>query len=742
MKGTLSRMWRSGLAMMLALIMMFSLGTVAFATEGSAKNFASNVVDIFANEAEDFNAKAFAKYVYASFEEQGYVALVVDALEAAKAGLVAAKNEVAETADALSPELKAELKAALEQAEQAVADLIDVVKTVDDVNSDKVKAAAKIAVSKIESVKVVADKIGAAGTLDDALLLKNLVVKAADAALTAANKLVDLMVAAIYDATHETITVPCAGYKVAAVGDASVQTYAADVAKNLGAEYVADVNDADLVLMGYGLVGMTEFVVDQLIEDGELAWEAVFEDTGAIKAAVAAAAEKLAAAGLSREAVDAAIISLESYAYAYAKYILDYPVEAKNIAENGALVAVVGMYNPLKGIALTEGDVSVDLGLALEGLVEASGIYNLASAIMLKDVIYVDVTDAGVVTKMAPASVSVKELPELLLKADEMLPATGDEIEAAVMKALDVVYSGHVAVPVEAVEADCVTAGCTAGTKCAVCGIVLEGCEEVAALGHDWDEGKVTGHEKFLKTQIVYTCKRCGETKNEAYDKFHQHFFDGYPEGDFRPEGSITRAEVAVVFYAMLNDHWQVADEEFKYAGTFSDVAENEWFAKQVEVLASLGLVAGYPNGTFDPWAPITRAEFATMAVALGQFEVDGTELFPDVAESDWFYDFVRTAANNGLVVGYPDGDFRPEANITRAESAVVASALLGRPYEGAKEFFDHYKTTGKLPLVAPAADGSVADWADLRVLSDVEGHWAYYWLLIATNDHYHVIVG
>lgn len=739
MKGTLSRMWRSGLAMMLALIMMFSLGTVAFATEGSAKNFASNVVDVFAEQAEDFNAKAVAKYVYASFEEQGYVALVVEELEAAYAALVQFKADVA--ASDLSNEVKAALAESLDSAIAAMAELKTVAVNAVDLNKDLTKAnlkdaavAAKNALSDVKAIVIAANQ-------EDASLVLEAGLKAITAGLAAADKLVDLMVAAIADATSETITVPCAGYKVAAVGDASVQTYAADVAKNLGAEFVADVNDADLVLMGYSFVGMTDFVVSQLIEDSDLAWEAIFEDTGAIEAAVAAAADKLAAAGLSEEVVDAAIIALESYAYAYAKYVLDYPVEAKNIADNGALVAVVGLYNPLKGVALTEGNVSVDLGLALEGLVEASGIYNLASAIMLKNVIYVDVTDAGVATKLAPVSVSAKELPELLLKADEMVPATGDEIEAAIMKALDVVYAGHVAVAVEAVEADCVTAGCTAGTKCAVCGIVLEGCEEVAALGHDWDEGKITGHEKFLKTQIVYTCKRCGETKNEAYDKFHQHFFDGYPDGSFKPEGEITRAEVAVVFYAMLNDHWQVADAEYKFAGTFSDVAETDWFAKQVEVLASLGLVAGYPDGSFDPWAPITRAEFATMAVALGQFEIDGTELFPDVEENDWFYDFVRTAANNGLVVGYPDGDFRPEANITRAEAAVVASGMLGRPYEAAKELFDHYMSMGKLPQVAPAADGSVADWKDLRILSDVEGHWAYYWLLIATNDHYHVIV-
>ena len=244
MKGKLSRMWRSGLSMMLALIMMFSLGTVAFATEGSevAKDVAEditvvaeNLVKVFLEQAEAEEAKAVAEYVYASFEAQGYVTLAVKALEEAKACLAEAKGEVEATVDALSPELKAELSAALEQAEKAVADLIDVAKTVEDVNSETVKAAAAVAVSKIESVKAVADKIGNAGTLDDAAALKALVVKAADTAYTAANKLVDILVAAIYDATHETIVVPCNGaYNVAYVGDASAETYAADVAAELG----------------------------------------------------------------------------------------------------------------------------------------------------------------------------------------------------------------------------------------------------------------------------------------------------------------------------------------------------------------------------------------------------------------------------------------------------------------------------------------------------------------------------
>lgn len=767
MKGKLSRMWRSGLSMMLALVMMFSLGTVAFATEGSevAKDVAEDVVvvtqdlvDILQDNAELAQAEAVAKYVYGSFAEQGYVTLVVKSLEEAVALLEDAANRVENTAEALSPELKAELKDALIVAKNAVVDLIDVAKTVEDVNSDTVKAAAAVAVSKIESVKVIADKIGEAGTLEDALLIKNLVVDAAKFALNAANKLVDLLVAAIYDATHETIVIPCNGaYNVAYVGDASVETYAADVAENLGAK-MSDVASADMVLMGYSVYSATQFVNEQLRSGKELNWAAVAEvvkDTNYVETASKAIYDKLIAAGIDSDLVDPIIVVLSSYVYAYAKYILDYPMEVAEMNDD-ALVVVVGQYNPLKGVTLMAGDVAIDLGLCLESLVEASGLYNLASAMMMPNCIYVDVTDANVATKMAPVAGSVEELLMLALNAEAQLPATGDEIEKAVMDALEVIYAGHVAVEIPAVEATCTEPGCTAGTKCEVCGKILDGCDVVPALGHKWDGGVVTPADRYLDTLIIFTCERCGVTRTEAYNKFHEHFFDGDDKDndgvvEFRPEGNITRAEVAVVFYRLLNDKYTIykVGDPYEAKGTFSDVATGDWFAMQIEVLADLGLVAGYPDGTYRPWEPITRAEFATMAVALAQFEWDGTEDFPDVADTDWFFEFVRTAVNNGLVVGDDknnDGinEFRPNDNITRAEAAVVASNMAGRPYDTIVEFFDFYMDGGFIPVDVELNVNrevvAVNEWAEIRVMPDMNGHWAYYWLVGAANDHYHEV--
>lgn len=336
-----------------------------------------------------------------------------------------------------------------------------------------------------------------------------------------------------------------------------------------------------------------------------------------------------------------------------------------------------------------------------------------------------------------------------ILKQQEVIPATGEHKDAnhdgkcdecgASMKC------SHKNVTILAAKkATCSEKGLTEGRECSVCGEILQKQETIPALGHDWDGGEIIGSDKYLDTLIVFTCDRCGINRTEAYNKVHRHFFGGYPDGSFAPQNNITRAEVAVVFYAMMNDRWKVDEGSYKYTGTFTDVSKTDWFALQVEVMASLGLTSGYPDGTFKPYAPISRAEFATMAIAMAQLEIDGFESFPDVDRTDWFYDYVRTAAYNGLISGYPNGDFRPRANITRAEATVVASRMMGRTEIEAKEFFDYYMDDGVIPIDVELNSNrevvAVKDWARIKVMPDMIGHWAYYWLLIATNDHYHEI--
>lgn len=737
MKGKLSRMWRSGLSMMLALIMMFSLGTVAFATEGSANEtakdvaedvtvIAKNLVKIFADNADVEKAEAIAKYVYASFEEQGYIALVVEALEASYDALVGAMAEVEYVVANLSPELKAELKEKLANAEEAVANLIDAAKKAKDLGTDLGKAELKVAydlaIEKLYDAKVVVEDIINAATAEDAAVIRASLLKVVDACIDTAFKLGDLLLSAIADSTTATISVPCAGYNVVALGDDSVNGYAPLVAKALGANLNDDVANADLVLVGYGFDGITDYVASRLTTanpeaiDWSSVLDKVLEGTDTITPAVDAIKEKLVAAGLTNEIINLTLVALESYAYGYAKYLLDYPLVVKDVHEANAdaLVVVVGVYNPLDGVVLNAGKVSIDLGLLLDILVEATGVYNLAGAILEPNCIFVEAKH--VATSLSAGEMSAEELAYTLTKKGEaMLPsAEGAEyIKGQIMNALTVVSGGHVATTVPAVAPTCEENGLTEGTKCAVCGAVLEAQEVVPALGHSWDDGVVKPNG-YLKKYVLYTCTVCGATMKESLDKNHMAFMAGYPDGTFRPEANMTRAEVATMFYAMVNEDYKTGEYAYAYSDKFSDIAEGEWYTEPVLQLAKLGVIAGYPDGSFQPNAYITRAEFACMAVGLAQMEIDGTELFPDVAENDWFYDFVRTAVANGCVAGYPDGTFRPNDNIKRCEAAVVACGMLGR--NCGAEFFDGMD--------------------DVKVLSDVPGHWAYYWLLEATNDH------
>lgn len=146
-----------------------------------------------------------------------------------------------------------------------------------------------------------------------------------------------------------------------------------------------------------------------------------------------------------------------------------------------------------------------------------------------------------------------------------------------------------------------------------------------------------------------------------------------------RPEAGITRAEVATIFYRLLKE--DVRDRVTSDVNDFSDVASGDWFNVTVSSLAQMGVIAGYEDGSFRPNAPITRAEFA--AIATRFFAERGVTynegLFADITGDEWFADVVAAAADRGLLGGYPDGTVRPNATITRAESCAVVNRTLDR---------------------------------------------------------------
>ena len=159
----------------------------------------------------------------------------------------------------------------------------------------------------------------------------------------------------------------------------------------------------------------------------------------------------------------------------------------------------------------------------------------------------------------------------------------------------------------------------------------------------------------------------------------HTAYLTGYPDGTIRPDGKITRAEAAAIFYRLLR-----ADVRRSASASFTDVPAGKWYSDAVATMAGLGIVTGYPDGTFRPDQTITRAEFAAI---LARIEKDktGTAVFSDVS-GHWAAQQIGVASANGWVTGYADGTFRPDQTITRAEAVAMTNRLLERKPQSASD--------------------------------------------------------
>ncbi len=146
-----------------------------------------------------------------------------------------------------------------------------------------------------------------------------------------------------------------------------------------------------------------------------------------------------------------------------------------------------------------------------------------------------------------------------------------------------------------------------------------------------------------------------------------------------KPQGQITRAEVATIFFRMLTD--EARNEYWSQTSSYSDVSANNWFNNAVCTLSNAGIISGYPDGSFQPNGKITRAEFATIASRFFDVTVSGADAFPDIS-GHWARQYINEAAAIGIVTGYEDGTFRPQKLITRAEAMTMVNRTLGRAPE------------------------------------------------------------
>ena len=187
-----------------------------------------------------------------------------------------------------------------------------------------------------------------------------------------------------------------------------------------------------------------------------------------------------------------------------------------------------------------------------------------------------------------------------------------------------------------------------------------------------------------------------------------------------KPNNQITRAEVATIFYRLLED--EVRDEYDTTTNDFSDVTADSWYNQTVSTLARMGIVKGYEDGSFRPNAPITRAEFGAIATRFfaetGATYVPGT--FTDVTGDEWYANAIQDAVNLGLIGGYPDGTVRPNNNITRAEACAIVNRTLGRVPDA-----DHLLPEDVMKVWP---DNNPTDWFYADMQEATNGH-EYAWI-------------
>ena len=193
----------------------------------------------------------------------------------------------------------------------------------------------------------------------------------------------------------------------------------------------------------------------------------------------------------------------------------------------------------------------------------------------------------------------------------------------------------------------------------------------------------------------------------------HYQYLIGYPDGTFAPNRGMTRAEVATMFTRLLKDRpvkW------LHYSSGLSDIYAGDWYADTVGYAVEKGIVSGYPDGTFRPNQPITRAEFASIASRFAQLTDDQDISFIDLDASHWGYKAVRSAASHGWISGYPDGSFRPEKAISRAEVTSITNRMLNRYAD--LDWIDAHRAE-----VIRFSDVGRSDWFFEPVMEATMGH-------------------
>lgn len=247
-------------------------------------------------------------------------------------------------------------------------------------------------------------------------------------------------------------------------------------------------------------------------------------------------------------------------------------------------------------------------------------------------------------------------------------------------------------------------------------------CQELTAPeGYKLSNEKIAVSKKDVSTSSSTSDKNAKTVKNSRSKtpsmlngKDHFAYIVGYPDKTVHPQSSITRAEVATIFFRLLTEETRTANAT--KTNNYADVSSDKWYNQAVSTLSAMGIIKGDSRGNFNPNAPITRAEFAAIAARFDKTEDVAAASFGDVA-MHWAKPEISVAANNGWINGYTDGTFHPDSKITRAEAMAMINRVLQRLPESKADLLD-----------------GMIQWSDNADTSK----WYYLAVQEATNSHYY----
>ena len=202
-----------------------------------------------------------------------------------------------------------------------------------------------------------------------------------------------------------------------------------------------------------------------------------------------------------------------------------------------------------------------------------------------------------------------------------------------------------------------------------------------------------------------------GTTPDLLNDSDHFAYVIGYMDGNVRPYGLISRAETTTIFFRLLKD--SVRDGNLLTSNTYTDVADDYWANTAISTMTGLGIVQGRSTTTFDPKAPITRAQFAAICARFDTGKSNGEQTFTDI-KGHWAEKYIQRAAELGWIKGFEDGTFRPDTYITRAQAMTMINRVLNRIPEDESDL---------LPGMNVWPDCNPGDWFYLTVQEATNSH-------------------